>query len=138
MIKVLFLCVGNAARSQMAEGFARFLADDKIEAFSAGSKPAGLVDTLAIQTMKEKNIDISSHQSKGFDKIPASEFDYVVGMDCGDTCPVVHTKQYIQWDIPDPNGKTIKEFRKVRDEIEQKIDDFIQLVVNNNIIKERK
>ena len=130
MIKVLFLCVGNAARSQIAEGFARFLSGDKIYAFSAGSKPAGLVDPLAIQVMKEKNIDISSHWSKGFDKIPSGKFDYVVGMGCGDTCPIVHAKQYIQWDIPDPNGKTIEEFRKVRDDIEQKIDDFIQLVIN--------
>jgi len=129
MIKVLFLCVGNAARSQMAEGFARSLAGDKVESFSAGSKPAELVDPLAIQAMKEKNIDISSHRSKGFDKIPAGEFDYVAGMGCGDTCPIVHTKQYIQWDIPDPKGKSIEEFRKVRDEIEQKIDDFIQLVI---------
>ena len=129
MIKVLFLCIGNAARSQMAEGFARSLAGDKIAAFSAGSKPAGLVDPLAIQAMKEKNIDISSQRSKGFDKIPAGELDYVVGMGCGDTCPVARTKQYIQWNIPDPKGKSIEEFRKVRDEIEQKIDDFIQLVI---------
>ena len=130
MVKVLFLCVGNAARSQMAEGFARALAGDKIDAFSAGSKPVGMVNPLAIQVMKEKNIDISNHRSKGFDKIPVNEFDYVVGMGCGDTCPIVHTKQYIQWDIPDPKGKTIEEFRTVRDEIEKKITDLIQLVIN--------
>ncbi|MBI5777998.1 MAG: arsenate reductase ArsC [Planctomycetes bacterium] len=128
MKRVLFLCIGNAARSQMAEGFARVMAGDKIEAFSAGSKPAGLVDPLAIQVMKEKNIDISQAVSKGFDKIPPGPIDYVVSMGCGDACPAVPAQHYIEWRIPDPKGKDLEYFRNISDEIERQVKKLLKLI----------
>jgi protein-tyrosine-phosphatase len=125
MIKILFLCVGNAARSQMAEGFARSISDGKIEAFSAGSNPAGLVDPLAIAVMKEQGIDISSARSKGFDGIPPGPIDYVVSMGCEKVCPFVPAKKYIEWDIHDPKGKTIDDFRAARDTIKRQLKNLL-------------
>ncbi|MBI4713191.1 MAG: arsenate reductase ArsC [Planctomycetes bacterium] len=128
MIRVLFLCIGNSARSQMAEGFARSLAGDRIEIFSAGSKPADTLEHLAVKAMAEKGIDISPARPKGFDKIPAGVVDYVVSMGCGDTCPAVPAKQYIEWHIPDPKGKDIEVFRDIRDKIEQQVQKLFNLI----------
>lgn len=138
MKKVLFLCVGNSARSQMAEGFARTLGRDRLEVFSAGSSPASQVEPLAIEVMKEKNIDISNAKPKGFAEIPLDNIDYVVSMGCekarlnensfGQVCPFVPAKEYIEWDIPDPKGKTITDYRAVRDDIELKVKHFIQSI----------
>jgi len=128
MIRILFICVGNAARSQMAEGFARTLGRDRFEVFSAGSKPAGKVAPLAIEVMKEKNIDISKAKPKGFNEIPLDNIDYAVSMGCEKVCPFVPAKQYIEWDITDPEGKTISDYRMVRDDIELKVKDFIQSI----------
>jgi arsenate reductase len=105
----------------MAEAFARFYSKDKIKAYSAGSKPAGKVDKLAIQVMKEKGIDISHQKSKGFEELPYKRFDIVVSMGCGEQCPWIPANKRIEWDIPDPKGKLIEYFRKVRDEIEKEV-----------------
>lgn len=102
MIRMLFVCVENSCRSQMAEGFARFYGKGRIETFSAGSRPSGRVNETAIEVMKDVGIDISSQVSKGFDALPRKEFDVVVTMGCGDECPFVPAKRRIDWQIRDP------------------------------------
>lgn len=109
----------------MAEGFAKFLGKEGIEAFSAGSNPSGKVNELAIEVMKEKGIDISKNESKGFDVLPYKDFDYVISMGCGDVCPFVPAKQRIDWEIEDPKGGSIDKFREVRDKIEEKVKEFL-------------
>ncbi len=121
--RVLFACVGNSARSQMAEGFARALAGDRIEARSGGSRPLGHVLPGAIQVMREKGIDISRHPSQGFDEAWVRDAcDLVVTMGCGDdACPAFVGKRMVDWDLEDPKGKDLATFRRVRDEIEGKV-----------------
>jgi arsenate reductase len=126
MKKILFVCVENSRRSQMAEGFAKKLGQGKIEAFSAGSNPSGKVDKLTMKVMKEKGIDISGQKSKGFDDLREKDFDYVITMGCKDVCPFVPARQRIEWDIPDPKGKSIEAFRNTRDVIEREIRQFIE------------
>ena len=123
IIKILFLCVENSCRSQMAEGLAEMLAQGVkgLSFFSAGSKPSGMLNPLAVRVMKEKGIDISGHISKSFEDLPYREFDIVVGMGCGDACPLFMAKQYIKWNVPDPKGKDIVYFRMVRDLIGAKV-----------------
>jgi len=125
MIRMLFVCVENSCRSQMAEGFARFYGKERIEAFSAGSRPSGRVNEMAIEVMKDAGIDISSHLSKGFDALPHKEFDVVVTMGCGDECPFVPAKRRIDWQIRDPKGKPVEFFREVRDEISIKVQSLL-------------
>jgi arsenate reductase len=105
----------------MAEGFARKLAQGRIEVYSAGSKPSGKVNETAIEVMKEVGIDISKQRSKGFEEISEKAFDCVITMGCGDVCPFVPAKQRIEWDIADPQGKPIRAFRETRDIIEKKV-----------------
>ena len=119
--KILFVCIENSCRSQMAEAFARFYGKGKIEAYSAGSKPSGKVDKLAIEVMKEMGIDISHQKSKGFEDLPYKKFDMVVSMGCGEQCPWIPAKKRIELNIPDPKGKPIEYFRKVRNEIEKEV-----------------
>lgn len=121
MKRILFVCIENSCRSQIAEGFAKHYGKDKIEAYSAGSKPSGRIDEMAIKVMQEKGIDISGQSSKGFPDLPVKKFDIVVTMGCKDACPFVPSKEHIEWDIPDPRGKSINFFRIVRDEIEEKV-----------------
>ncbi|MBI3554435.1 MAG: arsenate reductase ArsC [Elusimicrobia bacterium] len=120
--KVLFVCVENSCRSQMAEGFARKLG---LEAWSAGSRPSGKVNATAVALMKEKGVDLSVHASKGLAELPAHAWDYVITMGCGDACPLVPAKAKLDWDLPDPKGLPLPEFRKVRDEIERKVTELL-------------
>jgi arsenate reductase len=122
---ILFACVGNCCRSQMAEGFARKLAGDRFDIYSAGSRQAGFIHSDAIAVMKEVGIDISSQYSKGFDQLPVKEFDYFVTMGCGESCPVVATRKRIDWQIEDAFGQPIEGLRRIRDTIKQKIEDFL-------------
>ncbi len=124
--KILFVCVANAARSQMAEGFARHLGTDKIEVYSAGSQPIYRVATNAIEVMKEIGIDISNHQSKGFADLPVQEFDYTVTMGCGDVCPFYPAKQKLDWEIEDPKGQDLEFYRKTRDEIGRRVKELLE------------
>ena len=126
MKKILFVCVENSCRSQMAEGFAKKLGQGKIEVHSAGSNPSGKVEEMAIQVMKEKGIDISGQKSKGFGDLKEKNFDYVITLGCKDVCPFVPARQRIEWDIPDPKGKPIEVFRNTRDVIEREIRQFIE------------
>ena len=133
MKKVLFLCTGNSARSQMAEGFLKYMAGDRFEVYSAGVKPTA-VNPLAIKVMAEIGIDISKHRSKSVMEFIDQSFDYVITV-CGNaqkTCPVFpgeHEK--IHWDLEDPAAaegseeKKIVVFRKIRDEIKKNILAFI-------------
>jgi arsenate reductase len=126
--KILFICVENACRSQMAEGFAKYHGKGIIEVFSAGSKPSGEVNKNAIDVMKEKGIDISNYISKGFNALPHDEFDYIISMGCQMVCPYFPATKSIEWNIEDPKGKPIEFFRKIRDEIENKITDLINQI----------
>jgi protein-tyrosine-phosphatase len=126
MKSILFVCVGNACRSQMSEGFARAHGPKDLVVYSAGSAPAGFVAREAVEGMKEKGIDISRQYSKGLSEIPAIEFDAVVTMGCGDVCPYVKAKRNIDWKIPDPIGRGIEFFRSVRDDLEVKILDLLR------------
>jgi arsenate reductase len=125
MKKVLFVCVENSNRSQMAEAFARLHGSGKIEPSSAGSRPSGRVNPKAIQAMSELGYDLSTHQSKGLDGFNGQEVEVAVTMGCGDECPLVHAKQRVDWQIPDPRDMTPDEFRGVRDLIENKVKQLI-------------
>lgn len=118
---ILFVCIGNACRSQMAEGWAKHMSKDNLRAYSAGSHPAGFVAEKTVLVMKEKAIDISKHYSKGIVDLPKIQFDYVVTMGCGDACPLVPAKKRFDWKIPDPIGHPIEYYREVRDLVEEKV-----------------
>ena len=126
MKRVLFVCIRNACRSQMAEGFARQLGAKHIEAHSAGSQPSGVVNPKSIAAMKEVGIDLSSHWSKGFDALPETEWDAIVTMGCGDACPFLPAKKRLDWDLPEPQNLPQSEFNKVRDEIRTRVAELIR------------
>lgn len=119
--KLLFVCVENSCRSQMAEAFARIYGGEAVEAFSAGSRPSGNVNPEAIESMREVGYDLSSHESKSLDDLPDVEWDFVATMGCGDECPFVRARHREDWQIPDPKNMTPEEFRKVRDGIGLKV-----------------
>jgi protein-tyrosine-phosphatase len=119
--RVLFVCIENANRSQMAEAFARMLGGNAIEAYSAGSRPSGVVNPKAVDAMRELGYDLTAHGSKSLDELPAVEFDFVATMGCGDACPLVRAKRREDWAIPDPKHLPPDEFRTVRDLIRDKV-----------------
>jgi arsenate reductase (thioredoxin) len=119
--KVLFVCVENSNRSQMAEAFACIHAAGKVEAFSAGSRPSGTINPRAVEAMRELGYDLRTHKSKSLEEIPNTEFDFVATMGCGDECPFVRAKKREDWAIPDPKNLPIEEFRVVRDLIEKQV-----------------
>lgn len=123
--RVLFVCVENSCRSQMAEAFARIHGKGIIEACSSGSKPSGVVNPKAIESMKEIGYDLSRHDSKSLDDIPDVEYDYAITMGCGDECPMVRARHREDWRIPDPKNMTRGEFGKVRDLIESKVKELL-------------
>ncbi|HEX4591068.1 MAG TPA: arsenate reductase ArsC [Gemmataceae bacterium] len=125
MKRVLFVCVENANRSQMAEAFARIHGGGRVEAASAGSRPSGRVNPKAVEAMKEVGYDLTVHQSKGLDKFNGEEIDAAVTMGCGDECPLVHAKQRVEWQIPDPKELPPEQFREVRDLIERKVKELL-------------
>src|SRR5438067_7401758 len=115
MKAVLFVCVEHSNRSQMAEAFARIHGGDTVEAYSAGSRPSGVVNPKAIEAMRELGYDLSQHGSKSLSDIPDVDFDFVATMGCGDECPFVRAKRREDWTIPDPKNLLPEEFRHVRD-----------------------
>jgi arsenate reductase (thioredoxin) len=125
MKKVLFVCVENSNRSQMAEAFARMHGKGRVEAASAGSKPSGRVNPKAVAAMKELGYDLTAHASKGLDDFNGRNIDVAVTMGCGDECPLVKAGQRVDWKIPDPRDMTPEEFRDVRDLIERKVKDLL-------------
>lgn len=120
--KFLFVCVENANRSQMSQAFARMLGGDQVEAFSAGSRPSGIVNPKAVAAMKELGYDLTTHDSKSLDEVKSqAPFDAVVTMGCGDACPWMPAKTFIDWQIPDPKHMEPQEFNQVRDFIREKV-----------------
>ncbi len=122
---ILFVCIENSCRSQMAEAFAKIQASEKVNAYSSGSKPSGIVNPKAIESMKELGYDLSKHDSKSLQEIPQIEYDAVITMGCGDKCPFVRGKIREDWQIPDPKNMSLEEFRKVRNEIESKVKNLL-------------
>jgi len=123
--RLLFVCLENANRSQMAEAFARIHGGGAVEAFSAGSRPSGSVNPRAIAAMRERGYDLSRHRSKSLDEVPAEGYDYVVTMGCGDECPWVPARHREDWDIQDPKALPADAFNGVRDEIERRVLDLL-------------
>jgi protein-tyrosine-phosphatase len=121
MKRILFVCVENSNRSQMAEAFARMHGGGKVEAFSAGSRPSGRVNPKAIAAMNERGYDLGAHRSKGLDEVAHIPFDVAVTMGCGDECPHVKAIRREDWQIPDPRDMSPEQFRDVRDLIEAKV-----------------
>ena len=125
--KLLFVCVENSNRSQMSQAFAKIIGSENVEAYSAGSKPSGIVNPKAIAAMKELGYDLSKHESKSLRDVELfAPFDAVVTMGCGDACPWMPAKKFIDWEIPDPKNMGPAEFNKVRDLIGNKVKELLQ------------
>lgn len=118
---VLFLCVHNAGRSQMAAGWLRHLAGDAVRVLSAGSEPADTVNPVAVAAMAEVGIDIAGAQPQRWTDEQLATTDVVVTMGCGDTCPVVPGTRYLDWELTDPAGQGIETVRPIRDDIERRV-----------------
>lgn len=126
--RLLFICVENSNRSQMAEAFARIHGGDRIEAHSAGSRPSGRINPKAVEAMRELGYDLTAHFSKSLDDIPPGEFAAAVTMGCGDACPHVAAGLREDWQIPDPREMPPEEFRQVRELIEEKVKSLLARV----------
>jgi arsenate reductase (thioredoxin) len=125
--KLLFVCIENSNRSQMSQAFAKIHGGENIEAYSAGSKPSGVVNPKAIAAMQELGYDLSVHDSKSLDEVKQfAPFDAVVTMGCGDACPWMPATQFIDWVIPDPKHMEPAAFNEVRDFIEGKVKELLQ------------
>jgi protein-tyrosine-phosphatase len=123
--RVLFVCVENSNRSQMAEAFARAHGGDRVAGFSAGSRPSGKVNPRAVRFMKEVGCDLSTHVSKSIDEFEGQDIDVAVTMGCGDACPLVRARRREEWQVPDPKELPDDEFRQVRDLIERKVKELL-------------
>ena len=119
--RVLYVCVENSCRSQMAEALTRLHAGDRVEALSAGSRPSGVVNPKAIASLTELGYDLSRHESKGLAAFDGREIDVAVTMGCGDACPLVRAGRREEWNIPDPKELHDDEFRGVRDLIDARV-----------------
>ena len=122
---VLFVCVHNAGRSQMAAGYLQHLAGDRIRVLSAGSQPAHQINPVAVEAMAEDGIDITAETPKLLTDAAAREADVVVTMGCGDACPFYSGKRYEDWELDDPAGQDLEHVRPIRDEIRNRIEDLI-------------
>lgn len=119
--KLLFVCVENSNRSQMAEAFARIHGSEIAEALSAGSRPSGTINPRAVKSMLELGYDLNTHTSKSLLDIPDIEYDFVATMGCGDECPFIRAQRREEWEIPDPKHMDADAFRVVRNEIEARV-----------------
>lgn len=122
---VLFVCVHNAGRSQMAAGYLQALAGDRVHVLSAGTEPKDQVNPSAVAAMAEVGIDIASQQPKVLTTEAVHESDYVITMGCGDSCPFFPGKTYLDWPLEDPAGKGVADVRPIRDEIRAKVEALI-------------
>lgn len=128
-MRLLFVCIENSNRSQMAEAFARIHGARlgiPVEAYSAGSRPSGVVNPKAIAAMKELGYDLAAHRSKSLQEVEGLDFDAVVTMGCGDACPFVKAKKRVDWQIPDPKGMEKAEFNQVRDLVGRKVEALLR------------
>lgn len=117
----MFLCVHNAGRSQMAAGWMRHLAGDRVDVFSGGSEPADAVNRAAVAAMAERGIDIAGEVPRPWADEVMRAADVIVTMGCGDSCPVYPGRRYLDWELDDPAGRPIEEVRRIRDEIERRV-----------------
>ena len=122
---VLFVCVHNAGRSQMAAGFLQHLAGDRVEVLSAGSQPADTINPVAVEAMAEAGVDITASQPKVLTDEAVRESDVVITMGCGDACPFYPGKRYEDWQLDDPAGQGIESVRPIRDEIRSRVEQLI-------------
>lgn len=129
-LRLLFVCVENSNRSQMAEAFARMRGGDRVEAYSAGSRPSGRVNPRAIEAMAELGYDLTSHRSNSLAEIPAGEYDAAVTMGCGDACPHVAARVREDWQIPDPREMPAEAFCEVRDLIDRQVTGLIERLLD--------
>lgn len=125
MKTVLFVCVHNAGRSQIAAGYMKALSNGKVQVLSAGSAPKESINPLAVQVMAEEGIDIANNQPKVLTAEAVQESDVVITMGCGDACPFYPGKRYEDWVLEDPAGKDLETVRKIRDEIKQKVKNLL-------------
>ncbi len=123
---VLFVCVHNAGRSQMAAGYLRHLAGDHIEVLSAGSQPADQINQVAVAAMAEDGVDITTEQPKPLTDSAVQQADVVITMGCGDACPIYSGKRYEDWILDDPAGQSIDAVRSIRDEIRSRVEALIK------------
>ncbi len=128
MKNILFVCIENSNRSQMAQAFAVIHGKGKVSAYSAGSRPSGKINPKAVASMKELGYDLTAHDSKPLSEIPDIEFEYAVTMGCGDECPYINVSHHLDWNIPDPRDMNEKDFRKVRDLIEQQVKELLKKI----------
>ena len=127
--KILFVCIENSNRSQIAQAFAAMYGSPGVEAYSAGSKPSGIVNPRAIAAMKELGYDLSVHDSKSLEEVKQSApFDAVVTMGCGDACPWMPAKKTVDWQIPDPRNMERAAFNEVRDMIASKVKELLATI----------
>jgi arsenate reductase len=126
MKNILFVCVENSCRSQMAEAFGNMYGQDIIKSYSSGSRPSGIVNPKAIDAMRAVGYDLSVHVSKSLDEIPDIDYDLVVTMGCGDACPYVRAKARADWAIPDPKHMDTDEFAAIRDLIGSKVRELVE------------
>ncbi|MFC7457644.1 arsenate reductase ArsC [Brachybacterium sp. GCM10030267] len=122
---VLFVCVHNAGRSQMAAGWLRHLAGEKVEVRSAGSEPADSINPAAVQAMAEEGIDISAGRPTILTPGAVQQSDVVITMGCGDACPIFPGKRYEDWELPDPAGQGLEAVRPIRDDIRARVEQLI-------------
>ncbi len=122
---VMFVCVHNAGRSQMAQGFLTALAGDRVEVRSSGTMPADQVNPSAVEAMAELGIDISSQKPKVLTDEDVKASDYVITMGCGDACPFYPGKKYLDWKLEDPAGKDVASVRPIRDQIKAMVEDLV-------------
>jgi protein-tyrosine-phosphatase len=130
MKNILFVCVENSNRSQMAEAFAKIHGSHILNAYSSGSRPSGKINPKAIAAMKELGYDLTAHSSKSLDEIPAIKYDYAITMGCGDECPFVKADNREDWKLEDPKNLEPSGFNKVRDEIERRVKELIERITN--------
>lgn len=126
---VLFVCVHNAGRSQMAAGYLKHLAGNRIEVLSAGSQPADQINPVAVEAMAEEGVDIATEQPKVLTTEAVQESDVVITMGCGDECPYFPGKRYEDWKLDDPAGQGIDAVRPIRDEIRNRVEGLIKSLV---------
>jgi protein-tyrosine-phosphatase len=125
IVRVLFVCIENSNRSQMAEAFAHMLGGDVVEAYSAGSRPSGVINPRAISAMAELGYDLTRHVSESLDDLPDVDFDFVATMGCGDACPFVRAKEREDWALADPKHMNPEEYRGVRNEIKRRVQEVL-------------
>lgn len=125
MKKVIFVCIENSCRSQMAEAFGHIHGEGQLEVYSSGSRPSGKVNPRAIEFMAELNYDLSCHDSKPLSEFEGMQFDYAITMGCGDECPMIVADHREDWGIPDPKNEEADRFREIRSIIEEKVKSLI-------------